>query len=120
MEAKIYILDDMVREVHYPEGNRAVCVSFYGNLVQRSIVQDGVKYEAQVFERVPIDTPGKKPYISIQYVGTYAGPRGTVYLVNDDSPVEGGMSPQQARIIYHELGKALEYLKWFEDTNGSG
>ena len=102
MTVKIYQLKDISREVHMV-GN-SVGVSFHLKHYTRLAVSAGTRSVTETWVRDPDSTP---------YINFYDIRQGSdgEYYKDDDSPVQGGLSPHQAIVIAIELKQACDYIQ---------
>jgi hypothetical protein len=104
MSARILILSNTGREVHFPDGNNAVAVCWNTKTVTKSIKgADGLTYKAEVRERTKTE-----PYIDFVSVREYAKDD---FVEDEDSTVAGGISVKYAESLAQELIKAVAYIK---------
>ena len=103
---KIYQLIKPGQEVHFPGDNTMVAVCWNTENVTKTIKgPDGLKYTAQVQQRLP----KALPYISFMTVRK--DPLVGHFYRTDESPVDGGMGLNMASDAAKELTVAIEYFK---------
>ncbi len=102
MTVKIYQLKDISREVHMV--GKYAGVSFPIKSVKKVITQDGTKYVAETWEH----DSTRVPYID--FYDIRQGSDGEYYK-DEDSPVQGGLSPHEAIVIAIELKQACDYIQ---------
>jgi hypothetical protein len=105
MPVKIITFCDSNKEAHFPDGNDHVAVCWNIRDVTRTIKgEDGLAYKAQVWERKE-----NKFYIDFITFRRHEG----LFVEDEDSPVDGGLSIEFAEKITKELNRAIEYAKSF-------
>jgi hypothetical protein len=105
MKVKKCMLSSSGQEAHFPEGNTSVAVCWNIKKTKKTLRgEDGLTYKADVWERI------KKsgPYLCFMSIREYE--KGG-FVRDEDSPVEGGMSYEQAENIIKELAWALKYVE---------
>lgn len=104
-EPKVVVYHLAEREVHMVGDYVGVCWNTKKVRQQKSIIENGVTYHAEVKKVVREG----RPYIDFLYLrkDEFAG---EVYA-DKDSPVEGGISAKFARQIAAELLVAADYLE---------
>ena len=97
---RVITLKDSDKEAHM----MGDCVAVCWNVVPKTkvITKDGIDYKAEVYERTKA-----APYIDFINLREHDED----IWEDEDSPVDGGLSLEQAVKIQEELGKAIEYLK---------
>lgn len=101
-EAKIYRLTNTEKEAHFPDGNQ----------VLRRAVAVCWNISTEDYEDWYIPAP-EYPYISFLTVREDRGD----YYQDEDSPVEGGLSPVEALEIAEELKRAVNYLSRLQEVD---
>ena len=102
MTVAIYTLPEMRREVHMMGSYVGVCLRIEQE--KKVIMQDGIKYLGETWVR----NDSIPPYID--FLDIRQDKDGVAYK-DDDSPVRGGLSVNNAIQIAQELAEAIHYIQ---------
>jgi len=99
---KIFILSNG-KEVHFPAGNYSAAVCWNVKKIEKKLKgPDNLIYRAEAWERE------SKPYVDFITIREY---QKDVFVEDEDSPVDGGLSVEAAKKLSEELSRAVEYCK---------